>query len=43
MPAGGHAIISEVHACIMRRAQTLLTQLDDAKEEAAGEPMLADA
>jgi serine/threonine-protein kinase HipA len=43
MPAGDHAIISEVQACIMRRAQTLLTQLDDAKEEAAGEPMLADA
>jgi serine/threonine-protein kinase HipA len=42
-PAGDHAIISEVQACIMRRAQTLLTQLDDAKEEAAGEPMLADA
>jgi serine/threonine-protein kinase HipA len=42
-PAGDHAIISEVQACIMRRAQTLLTQLNDAKEEAAGEPMLADA
>jgi serine/threonine-protein kinase HipA len=42
MPAGDHPILQEVHACIMRRAQTLLAQLDDAKEEtAAGEPMLA--
>jgi serine/threonine-protein kinase HipA len=42
MPAGDHPILPEVQACITRRAQTLLTQLDDAKEEAAaGEPMMA--
>jgi hypothetical protein len=34
--------LAEVQACITRRAQTLLTNLDDAKEEsAAEEPMLA--
>jgi len=42
MPAGGHPILPEVRACITRRAQTLLANLEDAKEEpAAGEPMLA--
>jgi serine/threonine-protein kinase HipA len=42
MPAGPHPILTEVHACITRRAQTLLTQLDDAKEDAPStEPMLA--
>jgi serine/threonine-protein kinase HipA len=42
MPAGDHPILPEIQACITRRAQTLLTQLDDAKEEAAaGEPMMA--
>jgi serine/threonine-protein kinase HipA len=42
MPAGDHPILAEVQACITRRAQSLLTNLEDAKEEAAaGEPMLA--
>src|SRR5262249_29620545 len=42
MPAGGHPILDEVRASIERRAQTLLAQLDEAKDEAeAGEPMLA--
>jgi hypothetical protein len=42
MPGGDHPILQEVEACIRRRAQTLLTGLDDAKEEpAASEPMLA--
>lgn len=42
MPAGDHPILQEVQACITRRAETLLAQLDDAKEDAvAAEPMLA--
>jgi hypothetical protein len=42
MPAGGHSILDEVRASIERRAQTLLAQLDEAKDEAASsEPMLA--
>src|ERR1043166_1470440 len=42
MPAGDHPVLAEVQTCITRRAQTLLTNLDDAKEEsAAEEPMLA--
>jgi serine/threonine-protein kinase HipA len=42
MPAGDHPILQEVQACITRRAETLLAQLDDGKEDAvAAEPMLA--
>jgi serine/threonine-protein kinase HipA len=41
MSAGGHPILNEVRACVEVRAQTLLAQIDDAKEPAsAGEPML---
>jgi len=41
MPAGDHPILPEVQACITRRAQTLLAQLDDDKEDAPPtEPML---
>lgn len=40
MPAGPHSIFDEVQASIERRAHTLLAQLEEAKDEAAGEPML---
>jgi serine/threonine-protein kinase HipA len=43
MPAGDHRILQQIQACITRRAETLLTQLDDAEkgEAAVGEAMLA--
>jgi serine/threonine-protein kinase HipA len=44
MPAGHHPILEEVQACITRRAQTLLAQLDEAEDHvAAGALALAAA
>jgi serine/threonine-protein kinase HipA len=44
MPAGPHPILEEVQACVTRRAQTLLAQLDEAEDHvAAGALALAAA